>query len=98
VNKAILPAALLMQALTVLVSACSGGSSVFGKIASPPIEDLSLADLRTLVNACEKYAPNQAARGPYASAYCDQAISAYNVRTWSTPISVSHASTLTPMK
>jgi hypothetical protein len=98
VKQAIAPAGLLLVALTLAVSATGCGSSNLGKISSPPIKDLSIPDLQELVSQCAKYPPNQATRGPYASAYCDQAITAYDVRTWSTPSSAPHSTALPAMK
>jgi len=98
VKQLLAPAALLLLALTLAVSASSCGLSSSGKISSPPIKDLSIPELQELVSQCIKYPPNQASRGPYVSAYCDQAITAYDVRTWSTPSSAPHSSTLPAMK
>lgn len=89
---------LLLLALTVGVGATSCDPSTLGKISSPPIEGMSIADLNALVSECAKYPPNQPSRGPYASAYCDQAITAYDVRTWTTPGTASPATTLPAMK
>jgi hypothetical protein len=98
VKQAIAPAGLLLVALTLAFSVSSCGSSSLGKISSPPIKDLSIPELQELVSQCIKYPPNQATRGPYASAYCDQAITAYDVCTWSTPSSAPHSTTLPAMK
>jgi hypothetical protein len=86
------PAHFLLLSFNVLWSAC-GGSSGPPKpgltappgqlpesklIHSPPVARLSAEQLRSLSMECEKYAPIEAARGPYDAAYCENAIAAWS--------------------
>jgi hypothetical protein len=52
---------------------------------------LTTAQLGAITAECLKYPPNQATRGPYDAAYCDQALAAYNARTWTQPPSTPPA-------
>ena len=46
-------------------------------IHSPPIKLLTDEQLRSLSMRCEKYVPENSARGPYDAAYCEDAIAAW---------------------
>lgn len=46
-------------------------------IRSPPVDRLSAQQLRSLSMDCEKYSPEQSARGPYDAAYCEDAMAAW---------------------
>lgn len=46
-------------------------------IHSPPIEQLTAEQLRSLSMACEKYPSDKSARGPYDAAYCADAMAAW---------------------
>ncbi len=47
-------------------------------IHSPPIAQLATEQLRSLSMECEKYVADKSARGPYAAAYCEEAIAAWS--------------------
>jgi hypothetical protein len=49
-----------------------------GLIHSPPITQLAAEQLRSLSKECEKYAPENSARGPYDAKYCEDAIAAWS--------------------
>src|ERR1700676_2801178 len=47
-------------------------------IHGPPITQLAAEQLRSLSMECEKYVPDESARGPYDAAYCEDAIAAWS--------------------
>jgi hypothetical protein len=47
-------------------------------IRTPPIKLLNDQQLRGLSQRCEKYVPENSARGPYDAAYCEAAIAAWS--------------------
>ena len=57
--------------------AASRTAAVPRLIHSPPIAKLSAEQLRSLSMDCEKYVPDELARGPYDAAYCEDAIAAW---------------------
>jgi hypothetical protein len=65
------------------VSACGGSAppavptAESKLIHSPPVAKLSDQQLRALSMDCEKYMPDQGARGPYDAAYCEAAMAAW---------------------
>jgi hypothetical protein len=46
-------------------------------IHTPPLSKLNPEQLRALSMRCQKYEPDKSARGPYAAAYCEDAIAAW---------------------
>jgi hypothetical protein len=47
-------------------------------IRTPPIKLLNDQQLRALSLRCEKYVPENSARGPYDAAYCEAAMAAWS--------------------
>jgi hypothetical protein len=47
-------------------------------IHSPPIQQLTPQQLRSLSMDCQKYSPDKSSRGPYDTAYCEDAIAAWS--------------------
>jgi hypothetical protein len=47
-------------------------------IRTPPIKLLNDQQLRALSQRCEKYVPENSARGPYDAAYCEAAMAAWS--------------------
>jgi hypothetical protein len=47
-------------------------------IHAPPITQLAAEQLRSLSMECEKYVPENSARGPYDAKYCEDAIAAWS--------------------
>jgi hypothetical protein len=47
-------------------------------IRTPPIRLLNDQQLRALSMRCEKYVPENSARGPYDAAYCEAAMAAWS--------------------
>jgi hypothetical protein len=65
-------------------AAAPGQTAVPGQAAaprlihSPPIAKMAAEQLRSLSMECEKYAPENSARGPYEAKYCEDAIAAWS--------------------
>jgi len=67
-------------------------------IHSPPIGQLAPPQLRALSMECEKYTPDGSTRGPYDSAYCDDAIAAWGDSPLQIVTIDKGAATLAPAK